>query len=89
MRLNSDEQALGYSLSIQADNLKQHCQTNNIVEISKFSTENCPDWFDHSGKTENFRKSRLNSVFSHTHTTFHTHTHTRLVETRGIEPLTS
>lgn len=43
-RVSSDEQAKGYSLDVQEENLKQHCDNRNI-EIIKVYRE------DHSAKT--------------------------------------
>jgi len=45
-RVSSDEQAKGYSLDVQEENLKQHCDNKNI-EIIKVYRE------DHSAKTFN------------------------------------
>lgn len=45
-RVSSDEQALGYSLGIQEDNLKQYCQNNNIAVVSTFREDHSAKNFD-------------------------------------------
>ncbi|MCX6226470.1 MAG: recombinase family protein [Bacteroidia bacterium] len=45
-RVSSDEQALGYSLSIQEDNLRSYCQTNNISVIHSFREDHSAKNFD-------------------------------------------